>query len=221
MYLIAKSFYCRLAQIFLFIGLATGALAVFSQEPVITIIGADLALERNIRSHLDLGRVTCETELRRLNRNLPTIRQNTIRASRAIGYYHLELTATFSRTENCWELHIQIDPGEPVHISSLDVRVLSDDSLFADVLEHLPLASGDQLNHASYETIKSTLSSTAIETGFFEARFETSQLLLDLQENTAAVVIRFNPGPRFRFGTVEIEASDVLSDEFVSRYIDF
>ncbi len=205
--------------------LAVGAWCVNSlavaQPATFSITGAPEQLERNLRAHISLPSVACETSQARLRRFTPGIKQDIDRAGRALGYYLIQSTIEFASEESCWTLSIAIDPGAPVLMSNVDINIRSDARLFSSVLENLPLAEGDQLNQRRYEDLKSDLSSRAVEVGFFSARFERSQLLLDLQQNTASASIDFDPGERFRFGAVQLQTIEHLSEDFIRRFINF
>lgn len=200
--------------------LLLGSIAM-AQPDTFTVSGAPEQLERNLRAHISLPNVSCETSQARLRRFAPGIRRDIERAGRALGYYLIQGGVEFSAGESCWAMSIAVEPGTPVMMSNIDIDIRNDEQLFSSVLENLPLASGDQLNQQRYEDLKSDLSSRAVEFGFFSARFERSQLLLDLQENTASASIDFNPGERYRFGNVEIQPIEHLSEEFIRRFIDF
>lgn len=189
--------------------------------PQLIVSGAPEELERNIHAHVSLTGLACDVSSVRLNRALPAIRQNLLRASRALGYYQLTSELAIERTEGCWNLTVAVVPGIPVTIANVAIEVDSSQALFADELEALPVQSGDTLNHAAYERLKSDLSSAAVEQGFFSARFSSSQLRLDLESNSADIAIDFSPGERFRFGAINIQPIDELSDEFIRRYIEF
>lgn len=200
--------------------LAFCASSAMAQEPQLLVSGADEALSENIRGHVSLPNLACDANRARLARLLPPIRQQVVRAGRALGYYQLNHQTRFETNEDCWNLVVNVTPGEPVKIANINIEVLSDQQLFSNSLERLPLAVNDQLNQASYERIKTELSSSAIDQGFFEARFERSQLQLDLESNTANVDISFQPGQRFRIGGIELPELDKLSTDFISRYVE-
>lgn len=202
--------------------LLAGALVpgvLLAQQPQFDIAGADERLAANIRAHVRLPALDCETSALRLARFLPGIRQDVVRAGRALGYYHLRQQSRFEITEACWRLSVQVEPGEPVRFDEVNVSVSSDPELFDPVLSELPVASGQQLNQSAYEQIKTNLSAVAVEQGFFDARYEHSELQLDLVNNTANVDLEFAPGPRYRIGAVDIQEIDALSDDFIRRFL--
>jgi len=202
-------------------GLTASIASAQELSPALNISGATDELERNIRAHISLVGLTCDAAPARLNRLLPGIRQNLLRASRALGYYQLTSEINLERVDSCWNLNIEVVPGPPVTIANIAIKVDSSPEIFANVSESLSVQVGDRLNHAEYERLKSDLSSMAVEQGFFAARFENSQLLLDLQQNTADIAIDFRPGERFHFGEINIEPLAELSDDFIKRYIEF
>lgn len=189
-----------------------------AREFVITGAGEDL--ETNIRAHVSLPELGCDAGGYILARNLPGIRQDIVRAGRALGYYQLQHVTRFERVGPCWQLQSDIDPGVPVRLNNINIEVASDQQFFRSALTELPIAQGDQLNQANYEQVKTELSTVAVEQGFFDARYERSQLQLDLVENTANVDINFEPGPRYRLGNISIQELDALSPEFISRFLE-
>lgn len=195
--------------------------SLWAQPDSFILTGATEPLNRNLRAHITIPNIGCDASQARLRRFVPGIKQDIDRAGRALGYYLLQSIVAFSEEESCWSMSVNIIPGTPVTMSGIEVNIRNDARLFSSVLENLPLATGDQLNQQLYEQIKTNLSSRAVEVGFFSARFERSQLLLDLQDNTAQASIDFVPGERYRFGNVEIQPVEELSDAFIRRFIDF
>lgn len=194
---------------------------VQAQSPGIEISGVGSALTENIRAHLRVGDERCTTPVRRLNRLVPQVQRNTERALQALGMYQSAITIEFSSGEDCWQLHIHVEPGDPVTIASVQVNIDGDPGIFRDILDSPPIRRGDNLNHSLYERLKASISSLAVENGYFNARFTRSDLAIDLANNTADILIDFETGERYRFGTVRISPMDELSERFVSRFIPF
>jgi translocation and assembly module TamA len=184
------------------------------------VTGANAPLERNIRAHIGMPASACNTSGQRLARLLPDIRSKLLRASRALGYYELSHEVSFSTDGSCWRLDIAVEPGEPVLINQVNINVQSQSDLFRQTNSSSRLAPGDQLNHAMYEQIKTNLSSRSIELGFFSARFLSSELVLDLENNLADINISFDPGTHYRFGEIAISPIEELSGTFIRRLVD-
>lgn len=193
--------------------------------PAIVISGADAPLEANIRALLSIDRERCEADLARLNAARPQLLRELERAAQGLGYYRLTQEVSFSRSEICWSVQIDVVPGEPVLFG--DIQVTFDgaepdrSTPFQALLAASPVVSGAPLNHRSYENLKSALSALAVENGYFSARFSRSELAIDLARNRADVHIDFDPGPRFAFGTINISPIAALSDRFISRFVPF
>ncbi|MEX1197577.1 MAG: autotransporter assembly complex family protein [Pseudohongiellaceae bacterium] len=210
----------RLATVALL--LAGWPLLATAQSPTIRIEGADQALTSNIRAHLRIDSERCDVSLRRLDRLLPQVRRNVERAAQALGYYHLEQSLQFSTGEECWELVVDVTPGEPVIVDTVEILIPEElRPLFRDARQNTSIRPGSTLNHGAYERLKTNLTTAAIENGFFDARFNRSQLNIDATANTAEIILDFEPGERYRFGEVEIGETEALSEEFIGRFVPF
>ncbi len=199
-----------------------------AQPPTITISGADRLLDENLRAHLSIASEPCSAEQRRLNRLRPNVTRDVERAAQALGYYRLTQRLEFTAGSPCWSLDIAVTPGEPVRFAAPQVNIASYQppatllgDPFARLLAESPVREGAQLIHSNYEDLKSSLSAVAVEYGYFAARFNRSELAVDLQRNVAEVAIDFDPGVRYQFGTVNISPIDELSSRFISRYLPF
>lgn len=195
-------------------------LHTWAQEPDLEVTGADAELTANILSHVRLGGLSCEATQARLSNQLPRIRQQVVRAARALGYYQLRHRVSGNRLEDCWQINIEVEPGAPVVVSEVQINVSENESFFSSVLQQPPLQPGQKLNQANYERIKGQLNSLAVEQGFFDARILDSELQLDLVENTALARVEFAPGDRYRIGPVRVRGHEVLGADFINRYID-
>jgi translocation and assembly module TamA len=208
----------KLPAFLTFLSILALPLAATAQQPSLEIEGAEDVLAANIRAHVNLPDLECSSSTLRLSRFLPGIRQSVVRAGRALGYYQLRQSSRFESVDDCWQLRVQVEPGEPVRVDQIDISIDSNSELFQSVLEDLPLRSGEQLNQSAYEQIKTDLSAVAVEHGFFDARYNRSELQMDLVENSADVLLEFSPGPRYQIGAIRIEEIDALSSDFVARF---
>lgn len=199
-----------------------------SAVPAISITGADPSLEGNIRAHLSVESERCNSPQRRLDRLLPQVTRDVERAAQALGHYSLQQSGVFIAGEPCWSLRIEVIPGVPVQFGTININVAPDETRilgqadpFAELLRNSPITSGGQLIHSHYENLKASLSALAVENGYFAARFNRSELAVDLQRNLADVNIDFDPGERYRFGAIRINPLEELSDSFISRFLPF
>lgn len=201
-------------------------LATLAQEavPLITIIGADPVLEQNIRAHIGVPAERCNASQNRLNGLLPGIRRDIERAAQALGYYQFSQQVAIAAAESaCWQLSVTLVTADPVRIGEISIRITDADhiALFAPVLAASSVQRGQPLNHGQYERLKAMISSHALENGFFAGRFERSELTVDLPNQLANIDLVFEPGERYRFGQININPLEDLSEGFLSRFLTF
>src|SRR5205823_9376358 len=104
-------------------------------------------------------------------------------ALRPFGYYEPQVDSSVSDLGHGeWRVIININPGKPVLVAHIDVRVDGsgeNDPLFQRILRHLPLHDGERLKHAAYESIKTDLQRTAATYGYLDARLIRNELVVD------------------------------------------
>jgi translocation and assembly module TamA len=110
-----------------------------------------------------------------------------------------------------------------VLIRSLDLGVTGEaqqDAAFAAAQEQAGLAAGATLNHGTYEQLKRSWSDLARERGYAEAQFTTARIDVYPAEHVADIALRFDSGPRYKFGRTEL-TQDVLTERLASSYLTF
>jgi translocation and assembly module TamA len=190
----------------------------------VEISGVDSEIEENIRATLTLVRLgdredLAEAAVRRLHGR---VRSETRDAMRPFGFYRPRIESRLQRQGEQWLATVQIDPGEPVLVSEIDVRLLgegdSDERLLA-VIAQSPLRVGRRLRHQEHDRLRNNLQSMAAARGYFEATFEQRRLEVDVAEHTARVILHLRTGPRYRFGSVTTE-QDILDEALLARIVD-
>ena len=131
---------------------------------------AFLSFERFRRGGVDLNADTVERLHNRVEREVDA-------ALRPFGYYEPKVESTVAEQgRGDWRVVIDINPGPPVLLDHVDVRVDGageSDPLFRRILNNLPLHSGDRLSHAAYDAVKADLQRTAATFGYLgEPLFE-------------------------------------------------
>ena len=190
----------------------------------IEVKGVDEPLRANVLAYLSFDRyrksesLTPETLERLHNR----VDREVAAALKPFGYYEPQ---TKSDLEDLgggnWRVNVNIDPGQPVLLDHVEVRVLgpgSRDQLFTRLLDSLPLRPGNRLSHPAYEKVKGDLQRTASNYGYLDAKMTRSELLVDPPNHKADVTLEMETGDRYRFGTTNIQ-QDVIDDALVRRYM--
>ena len=174
-----------------------------------------LSFERYRRGGVELNADTVERLHNRVEREVDA-------ALRPFDYYEPKVESTVSEQgRGDWRVVINIDPGTPVLVDHIDVRVDGpgeSDPLFQRILNNLPLHKGDRLSHAAYDAIKADLQRTAATYGYMDAKLIRNELVVDPPNHIANIALELETGERYRFGATAIE-QQVIADKLVRRYL--
>jgi translocation and assembly module TamA len=188
----------------------------------VTVEGVDGPLRDNVLALLELNRFADqaapeETRLRWLHGRAETqIRE----ALQPFGYFDPTIESSLNPIPGGWEARYRIQPGRPVRITTLDVRILGEgqqDPAFQQAVANIPLAQGQVLDQPRYEQFKQALETLATERGYFDARFTERVIEVNLQAYEAAIRLHYDTGPRYRFGNITFK-QDFLSPKLLDRY---
>ena len=188
----------------------------------VTVEGVDGRLRDNVLALLELNRFAGqaapdEARLRWLHGAAETqIRE----ALQPFGYFDPTIESSLNRIPGGWEARYRIQPGRPVRITTLDVRILGEgrqDPAFQQAVANIPLAQGQALDQPKYEQFKQALETLATERGYFNARFTEHAIRVNPQTYEAAIHLHYDTGPRYRFGNITFK-QDFLSPKLLNRY---
>jgi translocation and assembly module TamA len=190
----------------------------------IEVEGVDGELSRNVHALLSLerykdrDRIEPDAVQRLYNRIDDEVRS----ALRPYGYYEPKVSESLQPPdrERHWHVRIVIDPGEPVLIDNVEVRIEgpgAQDAVFTN-LSASPPQHGQRLNHASYEQFKGSLERAAATYGYLDARILRSELQVNPATHRANIHIQLDTGERYYFGETTIEQTAVR-DYQIRRYL--
>lgn len=181
----------------------------------------EAGLVRRLRSAVGLGpkdNKLDEPEIRRLFAQGPDeIRE----ALQPFGYYRPQVRSELRQDGKTWIAHFDVDPGPTVPVASLDLAIVGaggDDPRFRAIAANFPLKRGEALYHPSWEQGKKQLEDLAAEAGYLDAKFEASEIRVDMGRYQADAVLHYNTGPRYRFGEVRFH-QDVLDPAVLEGYV--
>jgi translocation and assembly module TamA len=176
---------------------------------------AFLSFERFRRGGVDLNADTVERLDNRVEREVDA-------ALRPFGFYEPKVESTVTEQgRGDWRVVIDINPGPPVLLDHIDVRVTGpgqSDPLFQRILNNLPLHRGDRLSHAAYDAVKADLQRTAATFGYLDAKLIRNELIVDPPNHKANIALELETGERYRFGVTTIE-QQVIKPKLVRRYL--
>ncbi|MCL7971336.1 MAG: autotransporter assembly complex protein TamA [marine benthic group bacterium] len=176
----------------------------------VEISGIDGALLRNVEALAGIVRASRSRAVRpghvyRLHDKAP---ETIERALQPFGYYHPKIQASLDTESTPWVARYVIDPGPPVMVERLDIRIIGEaetDSAFQAALGRITIAEGDTLSHPAYERARTSLDLLAADRGYLDAVWDSSFIRVDLERNRSEIVLHLTSGPRFRFGDVSID----------------
>jgi len=190
----------------------------------ITINGVSDPLRRNVLAYLSFARYQRSKHLDRdtIDRLQNRIGREVQSALRPFGYFQPKVRSSVSASApGDWQVTVTIDPGQPVILSQVQVRVVGPGAtspLFSRITSRLPFHAGERLDQGKYEKLKSDLLRTAATYGFLDATLTRHELLVNPGAHTASIALELATGVRYRFGATTIEQSAV-SERLVRRYL--
>ncbi|GAA0854386.1 autotransporter assembly complex family protein [Aliiglaciecola litoralis] len=179
------------------------------------------ALEENIQAHL--SQLNTPSNCRLSEDALATIEGKVTKAAQALGFYQLTIDDIKMTENDCEQIVVSIQQHAQVTITQLDVKISGDgetDEKFIQLVKNLPLRLNAPLIHNEYKKAKGQLDSLALNRGYFDSRFITSEIKVDVKANTASITLHYQTGPRYQFGNL-IYPEDLLAKELISNIIPF
>lgn len=209
-----------------FVLLSTLTVALFlavAAHPEVDIDGVRGDLKANVLAHLQLDDASCDAPAWRVRRLAARADGQIRRALEAYGYYSPLIRIEPDEQADCWVSRITIDPGPPVLLRTIDVRLIEQDepnAVLQELVRKQPLRAGAMLDHGAYERLKQAIADAARQQGYFAGGYELSRIDIRAEQQVADVSLVYRTGPRYRFGEVRFE-QDVLDEELVRRFVDF
>ena len=192
----------------------------------VEISGIDKQMKENVGLLLSIEQqkdhaLMSEGRMRRLHKKAA---QEIASALQPFGYYRPEIKSELTKTSpDTWQATYNITLGPPLIIAQFELTIseeMEKDPEFQTLIKNLKLHKGDVLNQPEYENIKRNLARLATERGYFSARFTEHRVEVDLDAYEAHIHLKYEGGPRYRFGEVLLN-QDVLDSDLLRRYIPF
>ena len=187
----------------------------------VSVSGVDGEVRDNVLAFID-GDVDLDSELAaRFYRD--RTRRQIQEALEALGYYQASIALELEPVQGEWALSAEIEPGPRVVVRTLNIRTTgaaAEDEAFERLLERLPLASGQGLDHGDYQSSKRALRNLAIERGYFDYQFSQAELAVDVGGGWADINLELDSGERYTLG--EVGFTEVpLRPSFLQRLVPF
>eukprot|EP01030_Chromulinospumella_sphaerica_P013421 gene13421-13197_t len=194
-----------------------GALA--QSELDVRVKPSNDALKANIEGYIGGVGERDEEALQRFSRGAE---EQARKAAQALGFYQPQIASEVKPGKNP-RLILSIDPGEPVHLRNVTIRV---DGPAAElksfrVPDSKDLKSGAVLNHGHYEDAKRLIQNQASRFGYFSGRFTRQTLSVDPQAGVADIELVYDSGPRYTLGKVNFAGDTPFDEELLQRMVPF
>ena len=121
------------------------------------------------------------------------------------GYYRVTVDAELEDVAQGVRARFDIDLGEPIRVRALNIRIEGEAGEIPEVaaaIEAFAPKVGERLDHGEYESSKRAISGVLRAFGYLDEETTASRVAVRLENNAADVELRWNPGPRYRFGAV-------------------
>ncbi|MFJ3450982.1 autotransporter assembly complex family protein [Pseudomonas sichuanensis] len=203
--------------------LAASSMTWAQSELLVRVKPANKPLKANIEGYIGSLGERDEEALLRFSRGAE---EQTRKAAQALGYYQARIDSEVkapSDKDNPPQLIIRVDPGEPVRLRNVTVRIegpASEMQAFR-IPDSKALRPGEQLNHGHYEDAKRLILNQASRYGFFSGRFTRQRLAVDPQAGVADIELVYQSGPRYRLGAVHFGGDTPLDQDLLQRMVQF
>lgn len=192
-------------------------------ELLVKVKPANKALKANVEGYIGTLGDRDEEALLRFSRGAE---EQARKAAQALGYYQTQIDTEVkpaSDADHPPQLIISINPGEPIRLRNVTVRIegpASEMKAFR-VPDSKALRAGEQLNHGHYEDAKRLIQNQASRYGFFSGRFSSQRLAVDPQAGVADIELVYQSGPRYRLGAVTFGGDAPLDEDLLQRMVSF
>jgi len=143
------------------------------------------------------------------------------RVLQAFGYYRPEIDSQLDREDDTYTALYNVAPGDPVVVTDLDIQVTGEGSRnpsLQSLVRGFPLIQGVPFVHSRYEEGKKGLLSAAVQSGYLDASYTESRVLVSAEEGSARITLYLDTGPRYMFGPVSF-IQDFLSTRYLQGYV--
>lgn len=161
----------------------------------------------NARNAMTLARLTpkqrvglSEARLQFLLRRIPA---EVAKALEPFGAYSPVVDVRREDARDGLHIVVQVDPGEPVRVKTLDADIVGearDDRFVMRELPKLTPRVGERFVHLDYETGKFRVERKLADRGYFDAKRTEARVAIRRADKSAEIQLRWDSGPRHAMG---------------------
>ena len=214
----------RITLLFLFI-----SFSVYGKEAVeIYIKGVSGEAANNVKLALALPYgIVSDGKIDKLllERFVKQADKKILNSLKPFGYYDPKISVRLeNRTEEEYLLRVEINKGDPVRISNLNISIEGPGEKEEQLLKAVsgfPLQINDTLLQPEYEEAKDVLKNKALELGYLNASFSIHEIIITKATSLAVIKLVLDTGLRYYFGVADFEGVSEYRDGFLKRFLTF
>lgn len=177
-----------------------------------------------LKEHLDISRqadaALSQDEIQRLVLVTPQQARGLLATE---GYFSPDIRAQLDRTSEPWTVRIEVTPGPPTLIASVDIRFRGEiaEGAHADnvrmnrLRRRWQLDPGDVFRQTAWSAAKSELLKGLLTRDFPAATISHSEARIDPGSRSATLTVEVDSGPAFTFGELEINGLTRYSRDMI------
>jgi len=199
--------------------LFTSCAALAQSELDVRVKPANDELKANVEGYIGSVGDRDEEALLRFSRGAE---EQARKAAQALGYYQPLISSDVKGGDKP-RLVLNIDPGEPVHLRNVIVRVEGPAASLKTfrVPNSDQLQAGAVLNHGHYEDAKRLIQNQASRYGFFSGHFTRQKLSVDPLAGVADIELVYDSGPRYALGKVSFTGDTPFDEDLLQHMVPF
>lgn len=140
-------------------------------------------------------------------------------AYRRAGFYHAEITPEVSDELGAVTITLHVQEGPWIQVRHLEVSVVAAPQLqvaLADFLKKSPLSKEERFTEKGFDALKKEIVGYLMDRGYPKARVE-GEVLIQPEDNTAAIYLQVWPGPFATFGPIRIMGQQATPEVMIRR----
>ncbi len=161
-----------------------------------------------------------ELDLKQFYQNAPKAIQDALQP---FGYFKAKIHAYEQINQGQRIMIFRIDPGPVILVKQVDFQLTgsgASDEVFQEILKNFPISKNQVFSVKKYNLAKQELQNTAMQYGYFDAKFEQAQIKVDLPLYAVSITLHFETGPRYLFGPLLFQPQ-LYSYDFLKRFAPF
>lgn len=144
-------------------------------------------------------------------------------AIQPFGYFKPNITKKLISKNNVWTAYYTVNPGPPLHITTLRINIIgkgAHNKQLQKLLPRLRRRTDKIFSTKLYNNLTNKLLETAQENGYLRATFPKNKIIINQRQYTCTITLTLDTGPCYYFGLVTFSPSP-LAKSFLHRYVEF